>query len=91
MWTANRPLRNNSNSSETMPSCSRCGCASPNPSCFVCAEQGEPNEEYDDQDDTDDAYTDRLIDRADFLRDERKDRQIEAMWAEFEASQHHES
>lgn len=66
-----------------MASCSRCDSLSPNSSCYVCGDPAaEDDKPYDDHDDIGhDAYTERLLDRADYLRDEMKDRQMEEMWA----------
>ena len=69
---------NNSNWSETMPTCSRCASIDPNPSCFVCAEIPKRDPDDYDEDDGDighDAYVEKLLDRADYLRDEMKDRE----------------
>jgi hypothetical protein len=59
-----------------MSACSRCFCESPNPECVVCWK--EPDEEpepeaYDDYPDPVDEYVERMLDRADVARDERRD------------------
>ena len=51
--------------------CSRCGSREPNPGCYVCAES-----EADDIENCD-AVAERLMERADWLRTERKDREWE--------------
>ncbi len=64
-----------------MSACSRCNSSTPNSSCFVCAEpepEGNPYDDYDDDQGHDD-YIERLLDRADYLRTERKDREMEEL------------
>jgi hypothetical protein len=67
-----------------MSACSRCGSLWPVSDCYVCCKEDEPEEEGDtfpDLDDEDhDVATERLLDRADYLRTERKDRQMEEAW-----------
>ena len=62
-----------------MTPCSRCEATTPNTSCFVCAEPDEEEKPYHDDDDDQghDDYVERLLDRADHLRTERKDRDFQ--------------
>lgn len=66
-----------------MSACSRCNSRWPNSSCFVCAEPDkypdDDDQEHDDyaDDQGHDDYVERLLDRADHLRTERKDSEWE--------------
>jgi len=61
--------------------CSRCDSPYPNSGCFVCAEPPAEDPPYDEDDDDQghDDHLERLLDRADYLRTERKDRYIEEL------------
>lgn len=60
-----------------MSACSRCGHRDPNPGCYVCAIEDDdtyPN----DEDVVEDKALERLLERADYLRDKLRDDAMEA-------------